>query len=271
MSAIDLNRLKSQISGLVDSYQDPQAFSQAFHKLLGFYHRYSHRPNADAIPKTFMRTYDLPDQVVRQVELGLKQPAQDAPEATLALVRFFWQEPYFESRDMATFLLGQLPINYAGTVKETIFEWLSKTVDRAVVQSIFSKATATLQSQEPSEWEDLVNQLLSHPEEKFQNYGLYAVAMIIEKRSLVDLPVLFKMLRPFIQVGSEALQTNLSKALKALAESTPHETAYLLKQVLADTPGAAIERRMRSYLSFFPEETATSLQTAIKTHAVINR
>lgn len=271
MAAIDLTQLRKQITDLEGSFQNPQAFVKAYHEILGFYHRYSHRPTKGALPKSFMRTYDLPPQILPQIEQGLKKSVQDDPQATMRLIEFLWQDNYFEARDLAAFLLGKLPASYAETVAKIIRDWLASPLDRAVVESIFSKATPTMQAQTPEAWEVLITQLLETPDQKLQNYGLQGLTMSIQKQNLADLAVLFKLLRPFIQSAPDALQVNLGKTIAALADRTPFETAYLLKQVLADTPGKAIERQMRSYLPFFPEESAASLSAAIKIHSEMER
>ena len=64
MAAIDLTRLDQQITLLASLYQDPAAFQEEFHRILSFYHRYSHRKQKDAVPKSFMQHYDLPEKVL---------------------------------------------------------------------------------------------------------------------------------------------------------------------------------------------------------------
>ncbi len=56
-------------------------------------------------------------------------------------------------------------------------------------------------------------------------------------------------MRPFVQAGDERLELNLNPVIKNLARSTPNETAYLLKQVLADTSSKDIERQIGSIYS----------------------
>ena len=80
MAAIDLTRLNQQIDHLADFYRDPTAFQQEFHNILSFYHRYSHRKQKDAMPKSFMRNYDLPEKVLSHLEARLKTLPREHPE-----------------------------------------------------------------------------------------------------------------------------------------------------------------------------------------------
>ena len=71
----------------------------------------------------------------------------------------------------------------------------------------------------------------------------------------------------FIAHSDLQLQSRLSELVRELAKQSPGEVAYLLKEVLADTEGAEIEQRLRSYLDYFEPRYAQSIQDAIKNHA----
>lgn len=265
MVAIDLTKLQQQIAALAEVYAEPAAFSKAFHALLSFYQRYAFRPNRKGIPKTFLRSYSLPLQVLPQIEIGLRMTARERPEETLALVKALWQEPYFESHDLAAYLLGQLPPNKASEVYAILRDWLSESVDHGALEALFSKALQPLQ--QAGQWKPFLKELLASPEVRTQGYGLLGLARTASDFPLVELPELLNEIKPFLVKFDNKLEASLSQAIEALAQRSPYETAYLLKLVLVETPGSAIERRMRTYVPFFPEETAQSLTDAIKTHA----
>lgn len=269
MAAIDLTHLKQQISALSALFQDPVAFITSFHEILGFYHRYSHRPNKDTLPKSFMRQYDLPVQLIAQIEQGLKNKSLQNPDETIGLARELWQDAFFESHDLAAYLIGQVPVSSCSQVREIILDWLSGPIDQSLLSSIFLKATHTLQMDSTETVQQIIAELLESQNQRPQNYGLFALAKTAEITELTDLPQLIKMLRPFIQSTPELLETNVQKVIEVLAERTPYEISYLLKQVLSDTPGTSIERRMRSYIPFFPDNIAISLKDAIKSHTLL--
>lgn len=271
MAAIDLTRLNQQIAGLVDFYLDPPVFQARLHALLDFYHRYSHRKQRDSIPSTFMRVYDLPPQVIPQIEAGLKAlPAAANPSATFALADHLWQDDYFEARDLAVFLLGKLPITEEDALLDWIFARLQQPLDRAVAQALLCKASATIQAQHPQGWDNLIWRLLQEPNTRLNNFGLLALILSIPQKSLTEFPAIYRSIRPFLQAYSDDLEVNLSRVVALLAQRSPEETAYLLKEVLADTSGKTLEQRVRSYLGFFDDDLKASLQSALNLHMRIS-
>ncbi len=265
MVAIDLTKLEQQIGFLRESYAEPERFSKALHALLGFYHRYSYRPHRRAMPKTFLRSYNIPQQVLPQIEIGLRKTAQAHPEETLTLAQTLWQDPYFEPRALAAYLLGQLPTEYADKLSALLRTWLTQPVDRGVLETLLTKAITPLQ--QASQWKPFVLELLTSPEDHLRNYGLAALAHTLDQFSLEELPGLLNEIKPLIESADDNFTANLAKVVENLARRSPQETVYILKLILIETPDSAIEQKMRFYVPFFPEESAQSLAEAIKKHA----
>ncbi len=266
MAAIDLTRLNKQIEGLKEVFSQPVAFHQRFHETLQFYHRYAHRPHKDAVPVSFMRVYDLPDQVLPQLAYGLSLKARQDPTETLAVVDELWLDEYFEARDLAAHLLGQVPIAAKANVLERISQWSSVPMDRAVVNSVFSKASQRLRTEDPETWVEFVGSLIASPTERTQNHGLFALSLLVDLSHSDQLPRFFRWIRPFLQSDQSIIQSNLSQVVAALARRSPTETAYVLKEVLSDTDGTSVEGRIRAFLPFFDEEVSQSLQSSIRLH-----
>ena len=266
MAAIDLTRLRKQIEGLKEVFSQPAEFRQRLHDTLQFYHRYAHRQHKDAVPVSFMRTYDLPEQILPQIAYGLSLKARQDARETLAVVDELWQDEHYEARDLATYLLGQVPLTARADVYERIRQWSSVPMDRAVVSSVFSKGSQLLRSEDPKGWTEFVGSLLASPLERLQNHGLYALSLLVEQSHTDQFPQFFRWIRPFLQSDQALIQPNLSKVIAALARRSPAETAYILKEVMSDTDGSGIEQRVRSYLPFFDEKVSEGLQASIRIH-----
>ncbi|MGV7975504.1 MAG: DNA alkylation repair protein [Anaerolineaceae bacterium] len=269
MTAIDLTRLQKQIGELVSLFSEPTAFIKTLHEILDFYERRAYRPSRVLVPKTFMRSYNLPAQVLPLIEIGLKDSVSLHPAEALALAQTLWQDPYYEARELAALVLGQLPAEFSAEVLRMIEEWIAAPLDRAALHVLLEKAS--LAPRLAGTWSAFIEKLLGSPSIRWQSAGLLALAIDLEQRPLNQYSGVFKLIRSFIQAGDERLEPNLSLVIKNLARSTPNETAYLLKQVLADTPSKDIERQIREYLQYFPPETAASLHEAVKTHAKIHQ
>lgn len=266
MVAINLSRLAKQLEELQDCFDDPQSFLLALHRFFSFYHQYSHRKQRDAIPESFMRQYDLPLQIVPQLELSLRQTMINRVAQSYAVVEVLWQDSYFESRDLACYILGQLPREENERVMEQVKVWLSQPQDRAVVASIFNKACQGILNNTPTLFRDLVKALLESPEVWRKRQGLFALSLYLPKAESKDLPSVYSMIRPFISQSDLQLQSRLAELVQTLATRSPGEVAYLLKEVLSDTEGPEIEQRLRSYLSFFEADYAESIHQAVKNH-----
>ena len=266
MAAIDLTRLNKQIERLKEVFSQPAEFRKELHDTLQFYHRYSHRQHKDAVPVSFMRVYDLPEQILSHIAYGLSLKARQDEAETLAVVDELWQDDHYEARDLAAHLLGQVPLTGSADVYDRIRQWSSMPMDRAVASAIFSKGSQRLRSEDPKGWSAFVGSLLASPLERLQNHGLYALSLLVEQSDSDQFPQFFRWIRPFIQSDQSLIQPNLSSAISALARRSPAETAYILKEVLSDTDGSAIERRVRSYLPFFDEQIGEGLQASIRTH-----
>ena len=266
MAAIDLTRLNKQIEGLKEVFSQPVEFRQRLHATLQFYHRYAHRQHKDAVPVSFMRVYNLPDQVLPHIANGLSLKSRQDEVETLAVVDELWLDEHYEARDLATHLLGQVPSTSSTAVYDRIRQWSSAPMDRAVVSAVFSKASQRLNSEDPKGWTEFIGNLLANPLEHMQNHALYALALLVEQSHSDQLPLFFRWIRPFLQSDQTLIQPNLSRVIAVLARRSPAETAYILKEVLSDTEGTGIEQRVRSYLPFFEEEVSQGLQASIRMH-----
>lgn len=266
MAAIDLTKLEKQIEQLLALAENPKGFQAQFHAILGFYHRYSHRKHKDAMPKSFMLHYDLPEKVLPQLQNRLR--AID-PEAALLNARQLWQDEYFEARDTASSLLGQIPISEKEKVFEQFLQWINEPLDRAVVESLFNKAAKTLIEKAPSEWKDLIDRLLLDPKPQQQKMGLFALAKLIPESQSDDLPSFFNWVRPFLINPDQKLDTSLRPVVAALAKRSSQETAYLLREILTDSNDAEVGKRFRHYLEFFESASQKRLLEAIKNQLVL--
>ena len=267
MPAVDLFRLRLQVAQLIELFSQPEGFLRQFHDLLGLYNQWTLREGMQTTPKTLMRSYNAPLQVIRQIELGIKPVILSEPHVALNLADLLWQDNFLESREMAAYILGQIPIMHIEDVKSRILDWANPNLDSAALDALFNKATSRLLTERPEIWEGIMENFLSHYEPIFQSYGLKAITGVIKNPDFNQVPSLFKLLRPFIQSPQSETIINLTKAVAALAERTPIETVYFLKQILAVTQGPEVEQFIRRCLPYFPLDLQRNLQEALRSHA----
>jgi hypothetical protein len=268
MAAIDLTRLDKQIDHLATLYQDPAAFQEEFHSILSFYHRYSHRKQKDAAPQIFMRNYDLPEKVLPHLESRLRSLSLTYPEEVQKLIDQLWTDPFFEARKLATSLAGNLPIVYCDSILELIYNWLQQPLDQVVIGEIIRNTPRTILQQAPEKWTALIHRMLFSPKHQSQKMGLLALAKLIPSSPLDGLPAFFSWVRGFLLSADPTLDKFLQPVIEALAQKSQKETAYLLREVLADSNDAAIGRRIRHFLVYFDEPSRSRILSAIKNQVI---
>jgi len=269
MAAIDLTRLDQQITQLANLYRDSDAFQEEFHKILSFYHRYSHRKQEDAAPKSFMQHYDLPEKVLPQIEARLKPLAIAHPAETLQLIDQLWGDNYYEARELATSLAGNLPISFNNSLLELFDTWLKQPLDQAVIDAIISNASRTLLQKAPENWKDLIHRLLFSTTLQSQKMGLLALARLIPGSPMDELPAFFSWIRGLLLSPDLSLDKYLRPVIEALAQKSQQESAYLLREVLADSNDVQVGRRIRHYLEFFEEPSKSRVLNAIKNQVIL--
>lgn len=269
MAAIDLTKLDQQIRELLESAEDPLVFQRKFHSILEFYHRYSHRKQKDAMPISFMRHYELPGKVLPYIQGQLRPLAHTDPENALKIVQQLWQDDYFEARDTAASLLGQIPVDYNEKVLGLIVQWINMPLDQAVVESVFTKTNKTILEKAPQEWKNLIEKLLHGKGIQEKRMGLNALARLIPTSPSDDLPEIFSWVRTFLTDPDQTLDANLRSVVAALTNRSSNETAYLLREVLADSSDLHVGRRTRHYLEFFDEPAQKRLLDAIKRQVIL--
>ena len=269
MAAIDLTRLDQQINQLASLYQDPDGFQVEFHRILSFYHRYSHRKQKEAVPKSFMRNYDLPEKVLSHIEARLKPLSLAHPEDSLRLIDQMWLDNYYEARELATSLAGNLPVSCGDSLLEMIYTWLQQPLDQAVIDVIIKNASRTLQQETPQKWKDLVNRLIFSTQTQSQKMGLIALARLIPGSPMDELPAFYSWIRGFLLRSDTNLDKYLQPVIEALAERSQQESVYLLREVLADSNDVRVGRRIRHYLEFFEEPGKSRILASIKNQVIL--
>ncbi|MCJ7695362.1 MAG: DNA alkylation repair protein [Anaerolineaceae bacterium] len=263
MPSINISKLRFQISELVDHFSDPVHFCKSFYEVLDHYSRRSLRPGDESIAKTFMPTFNCPDQVIKQIVLGLQVSIKMEPDSALDIVDILWQDKYLESRELAAKVLGNLPIEFTGKIMDRIILWAKPNLDKAALELLFSEATHCILRENSKLLEDAVVQMLDKKDIEWQSLGLEALVIMIKNPDYNRVPSLFKLISPFILETDDLVQLKTEAVLSALIERTPIESAYFLKQSLGYSQRNQVERIIRRLLPNFPPDLRVTLLDAI--------
>lgn len=267
MPSIDLMRFRFQIVELLDEFPDPVRFKKVFHEMLDLYSRRSLKPGLSSLPRSLLPSFNCHPQVMKLIISGITPTIRKFPQQAIAIAEHLWEDNYLESRELATTILGLLPEEYASTIEEHILKWAHPDVDKASLDMLLKNSIRTIESYHPEMVENMVYSFLHFQDPAYHSIGLKVMENLVHNPEFTRIPSLFKLTSPFIIEETDQLtQINTIQVIAALAERTPVETVFFLKQLLALTPGAGIEKTVRRYLPSFPEEYQKTLQTSLQEH-----
>lgn len=266
MPSIDLIRLRKQIAHLGIFLEIPAEFVSEYKSLLEFYHQWSHHQHEEQIPNSFMLLYDLPPQVIPEIEKGLKPFLRGKENALFPLADALRKDLHFECSHLAAFIVGQSPVERSVELKEYLTTWLEGSLDKAVIEAIFSKATAPIINSGQESYLSFLHSMLRSSNKRLANAGLVGLTQFLPLASINYLPKLFTLISPLLQ-DPDVRQENLETLIQELAKKSPVETGYLIRQVLSETEGHRVETLARAFLEYLPKETAETVSKVIKLHA----
>ena len=264
MPAVDPARLRFQITNLIETFNDPPAFHRQLSDLFSFYANRTLRFGSSAQPEPNIPAYNLPHPVIRQLELDLKPLINADPQTALNLADELWDDPYFEVKQVAIFILGTVPVGTPEPIRQRIDEWLTPKLDRALSSYLLSTGTLNLQLSFPEAWETFVQSLLNQESPKMIALGLKALAEGVNNPSFTNMPAIFRLVSPFIREPQPEFMKDLAHLIESLIKNSPMETAYFLKQTLSVSDSPLTKRLVKQNLSVLPENIRQELRLMLR-------
>ena len=265
MTAVQLSRLRTQVSELSWKFTQPQEFQSSLQDLFEYYADRVYRPGQIVQTQTqkLIPTYHTPLLVLHQLELELGKHCQGNPSAALALANILWKDAYLEPRILATFILGQAPLNPPDPVPDILIKWCQPNEDKEVLNAALIQGGVYLRKEYPEKWLELVQKWLNASDPSIKAIGLQALLPLIQNRQFENLPQIFKLISPIIQTSPAATQTELLTVIQTLIERTPTETAFFLRQVVNLGIELDAIRLIRRTLKLFNPKTQASLRASL--------
>ncbi len=261
MPAVQLNQLKKQINELVQKFTDPQEFLAELRALLEFYSDRTFRPSKVSPSVRLPTSYHVPNLILRELELGLAPLCQENPQAALALIDTFWNDPYLELRILAARLLGRIDVTPPEIIVSFLQRYCTPECETVSLNALLDYGANRLRREHPEEWFELLRRWLSEKNANIQKIALRAMLPAIRDREFENLPPLFQMIEPLLKSPLPAWQIELTEVLQALADRSPVETAYLLRQALASSNHTLTIRIIRRLLPLFSLEEQNRLRS----------
>jgi hypothetical protein len=267
MPAIQPAVLRQQAALLAEHFDQPIAFSRSLRHLLEVYADRTHRSGRLGIPPPLSPAYHVRPPVLRQVLLELKPLISEFPEKALLLCDALWLDEYYEFRILAIRILGQTTPVPQERVLQRVREWIGGQPEKRLVEAIIQEGCSRLQAEQPDAYLEQVESWIMHPQAYYQQIGLQAILPVIKNGKFVNLPVIFQLLQPLVVTIQPAVKQDIIDLLKALAETSPFETAFFLRQNLDNYENPGYPFLMRQVLGSFPSDLQESLRQEVRKYS----
>ena len=264
MPAIQLARLKIQITDLLTCFDQPNDFVRELHVLLEFYADRTRRSGQSGTPKPLVQAYNVPRQVMRRIEGDLVESIVNEPESAIMLSDQLWADKWFECRLIAISILGKLPLEHANQVIERLQKWGKECRDDALLSALLDFGAAQIRKETPKEYQLLVEGWLSNEELTSRKIGLRALPALVSNPGFVNLPVFYRLLAPMLREATSVLEPDLLSAVRSLGLRSPQETAYFLKQNLIAPHESGLSVIIRRSLEVFPPDLQDILREMLR-------
>jgi hypothetical protein len=264
MPAIQPARLKRQVADLVALYNQPDVFVRQLHTLLDLYSDHTQRQGQAGIPSPLMDSYNTPPPVMRQVWHELSKATRPHPNAALHLSDALWAEPNVDLQLLSGRLLGQLPLVPSEPVVDRLQSWVHSDPDKRLLDGLLEFGLIRFQHDAPAQLLELISSWLASKDLPVQHAGLRALLPLSNDPASPHLPVIFRLITPYMRVAPSRLRPDIVAVLIALARCSPSETAYLLRQNLTTPDNPDTPWLIRQVLGEFPAETQAGLRAAMK-------
>jgi hypothetical protein len=263
MPAIQPARLKKQTADLAAKFNQPSLFVRELRALLDLYTDHTQRQGQAGEPSPLLDSYNTPPPVMRLVWRELTHVIKLHPANILPLCDALWAEPNYDLQVLAARLLGQVPIEPAGPVLDRLQSWVRSGLDRHLLDGLLEYSLVKFHQDAPDQVLELVTAWLASPDLNLQHAGLRALLPMLESSGTGRLPAIFRLLTPFLRIAPSRLRPDILAVLTALANSSPSETAYLLRQNLSAPDNPDTAWLIRQVMGEFPKETQAGLRAAM--------
>ncbi|MGD2155505.1 MAG: DNA alkylation repair protein [Anaerolineales bacterium] len=264
MPAINPVKLKVQTAELIESVDSPDDFINKLHKLLDFYADRTRRSGQSGEPPSLVQAYKTPPQVIKTVERSLREIRDPDNEALLGIADALWVQNWIETRELAISILGQIPPYPSERIIIRVKNWVNSCYEDQLLEKLLAICVSQLAEVDILIFISFLEEWLSSTESHHKHIGLLSIPPLLLISDFDNLPKIFSLITPIVWNTSLNNLSDILAVLRALADRSPNETAYFLRQQLIAAKGAEISQLIRRSLSAFPPEIQQDLMNTLR-------
>ena len=261
MPAVQLARLRIQTTRLAESFDDALKFSRGLDSLLEQYGNRSFRPGYTASDRSRLPTYNVPPLAMRQLEIELGRVCAADPAISLEIIDQIWQSEILEMRQVAIYLLSQIPPAHLAEVLTRLRKWCTPGEDESLVHDLLIIGGRTIRKVEPDTWLVFTEEWLRSTEPGSNIIGLISLEPFLDETRMEYLPQVFTLLEPLAVDPPPPAMADLEAVLLQIYAISPMETQSFLRKILEANPHPQFIRLVRRLIPNLSPETQQYLRS----------
>jgi hypothetical protein len=264
MPVIDPSRLQQQIQLCFAKQSNVELFITAIKNLLESYSDHTYRPGEMVTLPSSLRSYHVPQPLIRALKRELASISQSQPEQALAIAKELWELPIQECKDLAISILENLPIEMEKELFKIAEQWVSTCVHNEFIESIAKHVTNPFRTKLPATLINQAQKWIVDERINVRRFGFFVLDQISLSISFSDLPLLFKVISPYLNRCPAQIYADIVSICNNLIAKSPKEMAYLMHTTLIENPSADVKKLIKSCLHAFPIELQKDLSALVK-------
>lgn len=269
MPAIQLDRLKLQTANLAGKVGQPDLFQADLLELFDLYSNRTFRAGTNTLAHRMSSTYHLPDRVLWQIERDLEPQIHIYdPEQSLILAEALWSGESLEEKQIAIFILGQIPVEVDQPIMETFNRWFQPGLDPVLRMNLVTNGLNRLRRERFEDWMSLVKQWLASPTDEKHAQAFLALVELLQETGETHLPSVNKIVSGIVLDTSASLHHELLTLFRVMVQVSLIETDYLIREIIrrSDPQNANHKRLLRKMIQLFPESEQPEIKRQYLEH-----
>lgn len=262
MPAIQLKKLRGDIRKISESFFEPDQFVRHINRLFETTADRTYRPGQSAETRYTVDAYNIPLPILREIAQELGSFVKSHPMESLNVCDKLFEQPYFESRLLAIYLLGKVDVSYKQALEIRFRNWAVELFDERLISALIYQGARNLRSVLPGEYLELVFTWLKSEKTYVQRIGLRALIPMLAEEKYNNLPRIYNEIMPLMRTVRAEATPELIDVLLALVNQSPVETAHFFQQALIAPLGSQttiIIRKAAARLPGYLEEEIKGL------------
>ncbi|MGH2582503.1 MAG: hypothetical protein ACRDFQ_06365 [Anaerolineales bacterium] len=260
MPAVELGRLLQEVAALSNKFSDPDAYVKALEKMLEVYSTPVHQTGMVRGLRPVLFTYETSPLVLSQLLRELELQAKQDPDQALLVADALWARRTIETRQLAIRLLGAIPASPSSDLTRRLESWVAENREDVLAPEFWDQGILYLSRQFPQELIRFAGNLTRNPDVRKQIFAFGSLRNLLVNNPKVNIPAIFFVLANFDEDPVRKLRPYLADLFSALAERSPGEAVFFLKERMENSKGEGMLWVVRQAAKRLPEEHQAQLR-----------